>query len=256
VLAAGLVHAAAVLLLLWAAQAGGERRLPAFRVALMFEAPSRPGLAASAAAAEPAQAAPPVVAAPQPAQPPEVAPPTPAPLGVPKLPPAPAAAPAPLPRPRIVAPVPTPAKRSVPQLATPPGGPAVGTQPQGAQGPAQGAAAASAGGAAAGAATPGPGSATVVDQAWEGEFGAWLQAHKSYPLSARERGEEGDVTLGIIVARDGRVLEVALTRGSGFASLDDAALAMLRDARVPPFPTAMPQARISVTVPVRYTLER
>jgi protein TonB len=106
------------------------------------------------------------------------------------------------------------------------------------------------------AGTAAPGSATAIDQSWEGELSAWLQARKSYPAPARERGEEGAVTLAIVVARDGSVLDVALARKSGSDTLDAAAVAMLRNARVPPFPAAMPQAQVTVMVPLRYTLER
>ena len=57
------------------------------------------------------------------------------------------------------------------------------------------------------------------------------------------------------VARDGRVLAVSLLRGTGSASLDTAAIPLLRDARVPSFPAAMPQAEVTVTLNLRYALE-
>ena len=57
------------------------------------------------------------------------------------------------------------------------------------------------------------------------------------------------------VARDGKVLAVSLASGSGSQLLDTAAAAMLRDARVPPFPAAMPQAEVTVVVSIRYALE-
>ncbi len=69
------------------------------------------------------------------------------------------------------------------------------------------------------------------------------------------RHEEGVVALRFVVARDGRVVDVALARGSGIELLDSAAFAMLRNAHVPPFPAAMPQAEITVTMALHYTLE-
>jgi TonB family protein len=55
---------------------------------------------------------------------------------------------------------------------------------------------------------------------------------------------------------DGRVGGVTLVRSSASDSLDEAASAMLRDARVPPFPALMAQPSITVTVPIHYILER
>ena len=101
-----------------------------------------------------------------------------------------------------------------------------------------------------------PAAAATINPSWTNELGAWLQAHKSYPELARERGEEGTVAVRLTVARDGRVLNVAVARGSGSGTLDGAAAAMLRNARVPPFPFSMPQAEVTVTVALRYMLER
>ena len=95
-----------------------------------------------------------------------------------------------------------------------------------------------------------------MSPSWEGQLSAWLQAHKSYPEAAREQGEEGTASVRFTVARDGRALAVSLVHGSGSALLDAAAATLLRDARVPPFPAAMSQAEVTVTVAIRYTLER
>lgn len=108
----------------------------------------------------------------------------------------------------------------------------------------------------AGTADPSSTAAGADSRSWKGELSAWLQAHKSYPAPARERGEEGTVSVTFVVARDGRVLNVVADRSSGFAVLDRAATAMLRDARLPPFSAAMPQAQMTVSVALRYTLER
>lgn len=50
----------------------------------------------------------------------------------------------------------------------------------------------------------------------------------AYPEAARRRGEQGTVTCQLTIARDGRVLEVAVVTSSGFAALDEAALKALR----------------------------
>jgi len=90
---------------------------------------------------------------------------------------------------------------------------------------------------------------------WRAELAAWLQAHKTYPDAARREGEQGRVVLRFTMDRSGRVLQVALAASSGSAILDNAAQAFLREARLPPLPAAMSEDQISVTVPIRYTLE-
>ncbi len=90
---------------------------------------------------------------------------------------------------------------------------------------------------------------------WRSALSAWLQAHKGYPEAAREAGEQGRAVVRITIARDGHVLGVALVGSSGSTILDDAAQGMLRGATLPPLPAAMAEPQVTVTVPLRYTLE-
>lgn len=90
---------------------------------------------------------------------------------------------------------------------------------------------------------------------WRGALAAWLQSHKGYPEMAREKGDQGRVLVRFTVERDGRVLNVELVQSSGSDILDNAAEILLRSARLPPFPAAMPQNQISVTLPIHYALE-
>lgn len=55
-----------------------------------------------------------------------------------------------------------------------------------------------------------------------------------YPRGARARGEQGEVELEIEVGANGRVAVARIVRSSGYAELDDAALAAVRDARFIP----------------------
>lgn len=64
----------------------------------------------------------------------------------------------------------------------------------------------------------------------------WLEAHKSYPKHAKMRRQEGAVTVRFSVDRSGNLIERAIVRGSGVASLDEEAMAAL--ARSNPFPAA------------------
>ena len=91
---------------------------------------------------------------------------------------------------------------------------------------------------------------------WRGSLAAWLQSHKTYPDEARRDGQEGRAVIRFTAGRDGQILDFALVSSSGSAALDGAAQAMFRGARLPPFPAGMAQDRITVTVPIRFTLER
>jgi len=103
--------------------------------------------------------------------------------------------------------------------------------------------------ASARAAPPAP-----IPAGWQHALFGWLAAHQTYPEEARRRGEEGRAVLRFTVDRSGRVLEVALVSGSGSPRLDEAALAILHDATLPPFPAEMQQDRVTVTVQIKYRL--
>ncbi len=91
---------------------------------------------------------------------------------------------------------------------------------------------------------------------WLAALLGWLAAHRHYPAIARRNGIEGAVVVRFIVDRTGLVHAASVIGGSGSAVLDEAALAMLRGARVPAFPASMPEAEQAISVPIRYRLER
>ncbi len=96
----------------------------------------------------------------------------------------------------------------------------------------------------------------ATDPAWAAALSGWLQTHRAYPEAARRRGQQGSVGMRFTITRDGRVQKAAIATGSGFDLLDEAALAMLQDARVPEFPATMAQASITVTVTIHFTLAK
>jgi protein TonB len=85
---------------------------------------------------------------------------------------------------------------------------------------------------------------------------AWLEAHKRYPDSARQRGEEGGVKLRFRVDRFGRVLDYRLLESTGYSDLDAGIDQMMRGAQLPPFPAGMVQSQIQVSVKLRFKLTR
>lgn len=94
-----------------------------------------------------------------------------------------------------------------------------------------------------------PGASAAVAPGWNALLAAWLAANRRYPDEARRRSEEGEVTVRFTVAADGRVLESALVKGSGFAALDAAALRLLQGAALP-----APGAEATRTVRIRFRL--
>jgi TonB family protein len=58
------------------------------------------------------------------------------------------------------------------------------------------------------------------------------------------------------VSRDGLVLDLQLLSSTGSTILDAAVERLLRGARLPPFPTGMDQPQATVTLQIRYALQR
>jgi len=103
---------------------------------------------------------------------------------------------------------------------------------------------------------PAPVPSAEVSPGYRALLTAWLESHKRYPDSARQRGEEGRVVLRFAVDRSGRVLDFAVAQSSGYPDLDSSIQEMMRGATLPPFPTSMTQPRIDVSVTIRFSLSR
>jgi protein TonB len=99
-----------------------------------------------------------------------------------------------------------------------------------------------------------PAAPATISPDYRASLVGWIEAHRHYPESARDRGEEGEVLLRFHIERSGRVLDVAVVGISGHPDLDEAALAMMRGAVLPPFPPSMPQPSIVVAVPILFSL--
>jgi periplasmic protein TonB len=97
--------------------------------------------------------------------------------------------------------------------------------------------------------------ASVALVSWREMVVARLQRAKRYPRGAESRREQGVVTLRFSLGRNGKVLARSIAHSSGYAELDQAALAMVLRARpFPPFPSSVTQPRINLSVPVRFSL--
>jgi periplasmic protein TonB len=99
------------------------------------------------------------------------------------------------------------------------------------------------------------GGAPKVAASWQTSLMRQLQRFKRYPHAAQSRKEEGVVLLSFSLDRSGHVLAHSIARSSGHAELDDEVMAMIMRADpLPPFPESMPQTRVDLTVPIRFSL--
>jgi protein TonB len=89
---------------------------------------------------------------------------------------------------------------------------------------------------------------------WWSAFTQYVEDHKYYPLSAAERGEDGQSVLHLVIARDGTVLSVKIERSSGSVRLDDAWISEFRGAKVPAFPPGTTEDEITFSASMDYIL--
>jgi periplasmic protein TonB len=174
-------------------------------------------------------------APPAPAPPAEVAPPPPV-------------APAPKPRiakaPRPSRPKPPPPPESVASIA--PQGSGTDTSAATAPGGGTGAAGDAGGGGHGGGGGDGSGGAQAA-------YGT--NPLPPYPLAARRLGMEGVTLLDVLVASDGKPVDVRVQKSSGFAPLDDSALKTVRERwRFVPARQDGTPVESRVTVPIRFRL--
>lgn len=95
-----------------------------------------------------------------------------------------------------------------------------------------------------------------IERSWETAMTRRLQQYKRYPSGAQSRGEEGVVELSFTVDRSGHVLNREIVRSSGHRELDNEVLSMVERAQpLPPFPASMPQTKLDLTVPIRFSLQ-
>jgi periplasmic protein TonB len=88
-------------------------------------------------------------------------------------------------------------------------------------------------------------------QNWRRDLIAQIERHKRFPAGAR--GQSGVASVAFSIDRSGRLTDVRIAASSGSASLDGAALDLIR--RAQPFPAppeALPERDLSFVAPVRY----
>jgi periplasmic protein TonB len=99
------------------------------------------------------------------------------------------------------------------------------------------------------------GGAPRIAPSWQTELVRRLEQYKRYPSDAQSRGVEGVVMLSFSVDRNGRVLAHEIVRSSGHSELDKEVVSMIERAQpLPPFPPSMPEEKLDLTVPIRFSL--
>jgi protein TonB len=186
---------------------------------------------------QPEQLTPPEPPPPQPA-PPDPTPPEPLPIPDVAPPVSHAEVPLPPPRPHIQRPAPRPAMvKPVPQ---PPA--VIQSQPAPVSPPTP-------------SAPPAPPS-PQVKASWESQLVAHLARFKRFPAAAQRRGEQGVVTVRLMIDHTGIVLAMAIVQGSGYADLDAEAQAWMTHAQpLPRFPPEMTAQQTQVVVPLHFILQ-
>jgi protein TonB len=97
--------------------------------------------------------------------------------------------------------------------------------------------------------------AAAVLPSYRARVAAHLQRFKQYPAGSKSAGEQGTATLSFTVGRSGQVLGARLAGSSGHSALDAETLAMIRRAQpLPAMPPELPQASMSFSVPIRFSL--
>ena len=106
-----------------------------------------------------------------------------------------------------------------------------------------------------------PAAAPVVSQvalvaAYQAVLSAHLERYRRYPPGARQRREQGVATVRFTVDRGGRVVALAMAGASGFAALDDEALATLRRAEpLPGIPAEVTAGELEFVLPLRFQVQ-
>ncbi|KPF60163.1 energy transducer TonB [Rhizobium sp. AAP116] len=104
----------------------------------------------------------------------------------------------------------------------------------------------------AAAATASGAGRSVSPARWQSRLMSHLERRKRYPSAARSNREEGTVYVRFRIDDSGNVLSVSLSRSSGFPTLDNAVLDMVRAAS--PVPAPPVGVNKTITAPVRFNL--
>lgn len=107
---------------------------------------------------------------------------------------------------------------------------------------------------AASAAPPAAARPPTHDPRYIDRLAAAIERERDYPSASRRRGEQGRVVLTLVIAADGRLLSSDIVTASGFPALDQAALGMVRRARLPPLGPGFGAESATFTIPIVFAI--
>lgn len=94
-----------------------------------------------------------------------------------------------------------------------------------------------------------------LKQIWYTKINRLLEQRKHYPYLARRRGVEGEVQVGFVLNRQGKLLKVTLVDSSGHDLLDQEAMTIpSRVSTFPPPPPELPGKTFRLVVPFSFTI--
>jgi protein TonB len=88
--------------------------------------------------------------------------------------------------------------------------------------------------------------------AWMGKLKQWWDLHSFYPKEASLTNEGGSVKVHIVIAADGQIMSIEVVQSSGLSVLDAAAVAVFRNAHLPPPASGTPAQPADVVVTLHY----
>jgi protein TonB len=80
-------------------------------------------------------------------------------------------------------------------------------------------------------------------------------SERDYPRLARQKGWQGTAEIRLQIGADGKVKNVLVGRSSGYELLDQRAVELVRQIRLPNVPSAFRAREFTVTVPITFALK-
>jgi protein TonB len=106
-----------------------------------------------------------------------------------------------------------------------------------------------------GAGGSGGGNGEVDASNYYGRLATWVLRHQDYPIQARRLRQEGTVKVTFTVDQNGRVISQRISESSGHEPLDREAQAMLeRASPLPRIPASLGRSRLTITLPIAFSL--
>jgi periplasmic protein TonB len=92
------------------------------------------------------------------------------------------------------------------------------------------------------------------DPSYLDRLAAAIERERDYPLHSRRQGHQGRVVIHLVIAASGKLLAAQVVTGSGLDTLDQAALGMVRRARLPPLTPGLGAESAIFTIPIVFAI--